>query len=52
MNSDNLSRQGDTEPNDLKQPWQQPVIECLNLAASETGEGVFSPGEGSTSSIS
>jgi hypothetical protein len=25
------------EPNELKQPWQQPVIEYLNLASSESG---------------
>jgi hypothetical protein len=52
MNFDELPRQGDTEPNELKQPWQQPVIECLNLAASETGETSFYPPDGTTCSES
>ncbi|HUE11253.1 MAG TPA: hypothetical protein VMQ54_09965 [Steroidobacteraceae bacterium] len=52
MNSDELPRQGDTAPNELKQPWQQPVIDYLNLAASETGETSFYPPDGVTCSES
>jgi hypothetical protein len=37
MNSDDVPAPSRPEPNELKQPWRQPVIEYLNLASSENG---------------
>lgn len=40
------------DPDEPRLPWLRPVIEYVNLKSSEAGEGVFSPGEGITSSVS
>jgi hypothetical protein len=39
MKPDELPEPRGTEPNELKQPWQQPVIEYLNLASSQADGG-------------
>jgi hypothetical protein len=38
-----------SEPNNSKQPWQQPVIEFVNLGSSEAdGGATFDGGAGSS----
>jgi hypothetical protein len=39
MNPDELPEPRGTEPNELKQPWRQPVIEYLNLVSSQADGG-------------
>jgi hypothetical protein len=38
-----------TKPNDQKQPWQQPVIEYVNLAWSEADGGATFDGAAGSS---
>ena len=40
---------GGAKPNDPKQPWQQPVIEYVNLAWSEADGGVTFDGASGSS---
>jgi hypothetical protein len=51
--SDNESRlvvsHNDTKPKDLKQPWQLPIIEYVNLAWSENDGGATFDGVGGSS---
>jgi hypothetical protein len=39
MQSDDRPTGAADEPNDSKQPWQQPVIEFVNLGSSEADGG-------------
>ena len=39
MNHDDIPAPGRFEPTELKQPWQPPVIEFVNLKASESDGG-------------
>jgi hypothetical protein len=49
MKPDDDRPTGASEPNNSKQPWQQPVIEFVNLGSSEAdGGATFDGGAGSS----
>jgi hypothetical protein len=49
MNSDDFPAPSHPEPNESKRPWQQPIIEYLNLASSESDGGATFDGAAGSS---
>jgi hypothetical protein len=49
MKSDDHPTRAASEPDNSKQPWQQPVIEFVNLGSSENDGGATFDGIGGSS---